>query len=296
MSRCVVASVVSGANLLHGYWSIQTCWHNIDMDLKQLVADSKRPIVFTGAGFSVSSGLPTYRGANGMWTVNPDVEAHSTPPPAKLSDPGRRRLWWDDIWGFWGPIRGGIASAAVSDAHAGLAAWQSRVPELTIVTQNVDGLHQRAGASGVIELHGSIWRARCAKERCKQPAWYDHAVRLISPDCPTCGRPGRPDVVLFGEVLPENVWGAAKKAAVACDLMVVVGTSGAVWPANTLPVLAQWAGARLVYVDPGLWEGPDIQWDLVITSDADTVFSDLGYGLGCNDEDTAAPNNEDTVT
>jgi NAD-dependent deacetylase len=247
------------------------------MDFYDLVSSACAPVVISGAGMSVSCGLPTYRGEDGLWTKHPEAEARSTPPPAKLSDPAKRREWWDNVWGMWGVLRSEVDVIDPSPAHQAIAKWEARVPALRVVTQNVDGLHQRAGSLQVHELHGSIWRTKCSKRRCTQVPWADYTPRATAPSCPHCGRPGRPDVVLFTEPLDEMTWEQSAYACEHADLIVVVGTSGAVWPANTLPNLGSVRGARLVRIDPGPWLGGPVSWAAEIADSADSVFGDSRF-------------------
>lgn len=243
-----------------------------DMDFaRALLAGAHRPVVLTGAGISVASGLPTYRGKGGLWTDNPDAEHRSTPPPAKMCDPGERRAWWDRLWSMWGPLRAVCESNGPNSAHLALAAWQERVESLTIVTQNVDGLHSAAGSRNVIELHGNMFMNRCVKTRCSQQRWGDRTPRDTAPDCPRCARPARPDVVLFSEALDRSVVAAAHRALADCDVVVVVGTSGNVWPAAELPALAARGGIPVLRVDPGPWEGPALNWAAWVETTADVL-------------------------
>lgn len=227
---------------------------------RSLVADARRPVVLTGAGVSVDSGLPTYRGLGGTWTEDPEREARSTPPPARMCDPTLRRQWWDHLWGQWGPLRALADSSGPNAAHLAIAEWETRVEELWVITQNVDGLHTAAGSTRVVELHGNLFRNRCAKPRCSQQRWEDRSPHTAAPDCPRCGRPARPDVVLFGEALDRNDVHRAHSALAGSDLLVVVGTSGTVWPAAEFPALAARGGIPVVRVDPGPWQGPHLWW------------------------------------
>lgn len=241
---------------------------------KALCADAQRVVVLTGAGVSVGAGLPTYRGPGGLWTNDPDAEARSTPPPAKMCDPDQRRQWWDRLWGMWGPLRSTITDAGPAAAHLALAEWGRR-RHVTVVTTNVDGLHTVAGSERVVELHGSVGVNRCSKRRCSQRRWEDSTPRDTAPDCPRCGRPARPDVVLFGEDLDRGRVAEAHLALAHADLCVVVGTSGTVWPACELPVMAARGGIDVVYVDPGTWAGPHLDFACHLALDADTALPAL---------------------
>jgi NAD-dependent deacetylase len=196
--------------------------------------------VLTGAGVSAESGVPTFRGEGGLWR-NFRPEQLAT-PEAFRRDPALVWEWYD-----W--RRGLIDSCAPNAAHATLAEMEAALPDLTLITQNVDGLHQAAGSRNVLELHGDIWRMRCTG--CGRVS-EDRRVPLpeIPPRCPECGALLRPDVVWFGESLPLEVLDAAWAAAARCRLMLVVGTSAVVQPAASLPIVALRNGARLVEVNP----------------------------------------------
>ena len=194
----------------------------------------------TGAGVSAESGVPTFRGESGLWR-NFRPEQLAT-PEAFRRDPALVWEWYD-----W--RRGLIGSCASNTAHETLAEMEAALPEFTLITQNVDGLHQAAGSQHVLELHGNIWRTRCI--RCGKVG-EDHRVPLpeLPPHCPACGGLLRPDVVWFGESLPAEVLDAAWAAAARCSLMLVIGTSAVVQPAASLPLVALGNGARLVEVNP----------------------------------------------
>ena len=196
--------------------------------------------VLTGAGVSAESGVPTFRGERGLWrSFRPEQLAT---PEAFRRDPALVWEWYD-----W--RRGLIGACAPNAAHETLAEMEALLPDFTLITQNVDGLHQTAGSRNVLELHGNIWRTRCT--RCERTS-EDHRVPLpeISPRCSQCGALLRPDVVWFGESLPSQVLEAAWTAAARCRLMLVVGTSALVQPAASLPLVALRHGARLVEINP----------------------------------------------
>jgi NAD-dependent deacetylase len=196
--------------------------------------------VLTGAGISAESGVPTFRGHGGLWRdFRPDQLATTD---AFGHNPGLVWEWYD-----W--RRGLIGACAPNEAHQTLADMETTVPDFTLVTQNVDGLHQAAGSRNVLELHGNIWRVRCTG--CGKVA-EDRRVPLpgIPPRCPECGALLRPDVVWFGESLPEEALETAWAAAAHCRLMLVIGTSAVVQPAASLPLVALRNGAQLVEVNP----------------------------------------------
>lgn len=193
--------------------------------------------VLTGAGISAESGIPTFRGAGGLWRSY-RAEDLAT-PDAFRRDP---RLVWE--WYDW---RRGVVSAAEPNAgHRALAEFESRRQGgFTLVTQNVDGLHERAGSREVRRLHGSLWQVRCTG--CGGQS-EDLRVPLpeLPPRCEACGALLRPGVVWFGEALPKAEWEAAVEAAATCEVLLVVGTSAVVYPAASLAPLARRGGARVI--------------------------------------------------
>jgi NAD-dependent deacetylase len=200
----------------------------------------QRVVVLTGAGISAESGVPTFRGHRGLWRQYRPEELATAEAFAR--DP---KLVWE--WYDW--RRGLIGACQPNSAHRTLAEMETSLPDFTLITQNVDGLHHLAGSQRVLELHGNIWRMRCTREGTKQ---VDRLNPLpeIPPRCANCGALLRPDVVWFGENLPTEVLEAAFAAAAACDLMLVIGTSAVVQPAAALPLVAKQNGALLVEVNP----------------------------------------------
>jgi NAD-dependent deacetylase len=198
-----------------------------------------RVVILTGAGVSVASGLPTYRGPGGLWE-NPDIAAivHASSIPHRLPE----------LWELYSERRRVALSVGPNPAHSAIAALQRRLPHaVTLLTQNVDNLHQRAGSTDVLELHGSGFRTRCSQ--CPLTPFADETVYTETPRCPACGAFLRPDVVLFGEALDSQVVTQAGRAIQHCDLFLVVGTSGSVTPAAYLLLDAHAAGAYCVSVN-----------------------------------------------
>jgi NAD-dependent deacetylase len=210
-----------------------------DPRLVRALRAARRLVALTGAGISAESGIPTFRDAQtGLWS-------RFRPEELATADAFRRnpQLVWD--WYAW--RRGLVAGAAPNAGHRALVRLAGRVPALTLVTQNVDGLHQRAGSADVIELHGNIHRSKCFAEDIVIAEAPDTSER--PPRCPRCGGPLRPDVVWFGESLPPRALERAEAAARECDLLFSIGTSGAVFPAAQLPLTALQAGAALVEIN-----------------------------------------------
>jgi NAD-dependent deacetylase len=211
----------------------------LSSDLLDALRGAERVVALTGSGVSAESGVPTFREAQtGLWERF-DPQQLAT-PEAFARDP---RLVWD--WYEW--RRELVKGAEPNAGHLALAELERRLPAFNLVTQNVDGLHQRAGSGEVIELHGNILRSKCSFEDTMVDD-YDLAER--PPLCPNCGAPLRPDVVWFGEALPVAAFEAATEAARACDLLLSVGTSSLVYPAAALPFEALENGAVLVEVNP----------------------------------------------
>lgn len=208
------------------------------------LARARRVVVSTGAGMSKESGIPTFRDAmEGLWAEF-DPQALATEAGFRANP---RRVW---SWYAWRRRR--VGQAQPHAGHFAVTELQRLLPAVTVVTQNVDGLHAAAGTEDVVELHGNIRRLRC----------LDHAHPFTGeipgeddeerdpPPCPVCGSPLRPDVVWFGEMLPERAVARAWDEAGRCDALLLVGTSGTVWPAAELPHVARKRGAFIVEVNP----------------------------------------------
>jgi NAD-dependent deacetylase len=202
--------------------------------------DARRVVALTGAGVSAESGVPTFRDAQtGLWAkYSPEQLAT---PEAFLQNP---RLVWD--WYVW--RRKLTSQAQPNPGHVALAALQDRVPSFTLVTQNVDGLHARAGSRDVLELHGNITTTLCFDEGSEVSDFADDG--RTPPRCPRCGALLRPGVVWFGESLPRATLERAEQAAAACDVLLSIGTSSLVHPAAGLPLLAKRRGALLIELNP----------------------------------------------
>lgn len=207
--------------------------------LKERGAFLRRIMVMTGAGMSAESGIPTFRGGDGFWREQDPAELFT--PAALARDPVK-------VWRMYDALRMRIAAAAPHTGHYALAALGRR-RILVLVTQNIDGLHQCAGSEAVVELHGNLWRLRCTG--CGAMADNMQApLSTLPPCCPHCDAVLRPDIVLFSELLPETMLQTALTATECCDLLLVIGTSGVVYPANALPGLAREHGALVVEINP----------------------------------------------
>ncbi|MBL9169103.1 MAG: NAD-dependent deacylase [Verrucomicrobiales bacterium] len=199
-----------------------------------------RVVVLTGAGVSAESGVPTFRDAQtGLWSKYTPEELAT--PRAFLRNP---RLVWE--WYAW--RRQLVADALPNPAHKALAVMQYRFAEFQLITQNVDGLHQRAGSENVIELHGNIHRTKCFQEGTPVETWA-HSEE-VPPKCPRCAGPLRPDVVWFEEALPEEAITQASNASQNSEAFLCIGTSSVVYPAAALPIQALKAGATVIEINP----------------------------------------------
>jgi NAD-dependent deacetylase len=209
-------------------------------EARALLSAATRIAVLTGAGISAESGIPTFRDAmTGLWAQFRPEELAA--PEAFAANP---KVVWE--WYAW--RRELVAKAAPNAGHAALAELERKSAHFALITQNVDGLHARAGSRSLIELHGNIMVDRCFAEGCVlAPA---DEIPGVPPLCARCGAPVRPGVVWFGEMLPEQALADAYAAARGCDVFLAVGTSTVVEPAASLPFAALGAGAAVIEVNP----------------------------------------------
>jgi NAD-dependent deacetylase len=207
--------------------------------LSAALARGESVVALTGAGVSAESGLATFRGPGGLWEGRDPMELAT--PEAFRDDPMT-------VWRFYAWRRGQAARAKPNPAHLALAALERHGRDFLLITQNVDGLHERAGSRRVLRLHGTLWRLRCTAEGRE----YDDTrsdLGELPPRC-SCGAPLRPGVVWFGEPLPLDVLAQAESAARAAAVLLVAGTSAMVYPAADLPRIARAAGAYVVEINP----------------------------------------------
>ncbi len=207
------------------------------------LAQCRQVVVLTGAGISKESGIPTFREAQeGLWAQYDPMEMATQ--EGFLRNPPLVWRWYEYRFGM-------VEAAQPNPGHRAIADLEQILPQVTVVTQNIDGLHQVAGSTDVVELHGSIRRFKCLSERHTGFTRADFADQTeLPPRCPACGDMLRPEVVWFGENLPTAALSRAFDLAETCDAMLVVGTSGAVQPAASLPFLARRAGATVIDVNP----------------------------------------------
>ncbi len=212
----------------------------IPAELLQRLAKATRVTALTGAGVSAESGVPTFRDAQtGLWAKFRSEDLAT--PRAFQRNP---RLVWE--WYAW--RRKLVAEAKPNPAHVALAEMEKLFPQFHLITQNVDGLHQRAGSQQVIELHGNITRTKCFDEGTIISNWRETGD--VPPRCPNCGGHLRPDVVWFEEPLPEAEMTLAAHASTSCEVFLSIGTSTVVYPAAALPAEALRSGATVVEINP----------------------------------------------
>jgi NAD-dependent deacetylase len=206
----------------------------------QDLANAKMVTALTGAGISTESGIPPFRGKGGLWEkYDPMAVAHID---AFLQDPAK-------VWKLlFKDMKDVLDKATPNDSHKGLAKLEELGILKTIITQNVDGLHQMAGNSDVIEFHGNMAWQRCME--CN--AHYKTRrveITQIPPRC-DCGGILRPNAVLFGEMIPQEALWRSRQVATDCDVMLVIGTSAVVQPAALMPVVAKESGAKVIEINP----------------------------------------------
>jgi NAD-dependent deacetylase len=204
-----------------------------------MVPENLPIVVLTGAGISAESGIPTFRGAGGLW------EGYD---PQELATPRAFRRDPELVWRFYSWRRGLISASQPNKAHHLLREIEQTHPLFTLITQNVDGYHQQAGSLNLLELHGSLWRLKCVQ--CSH-RWEDtsHPLPNLPPHCPACDGLARPDVIWFGEKLEHKVLEDAIQAVEQARLFLSIGTSSVVYPAAELPLLAKKRGAYLIEIN-----------------------------------------------
>ena len=229
---------------------------SVPAPLLSTLREARHVVVFTGAGVSAESGLSTFRDATtGLW---------SRFDPTRLATPEAFAANPELVWGWYEWRRMRVRRAEPNAAHRAIAALEAKVPKATLITQNVDDLHERAGSRAPIHLHGSILAPRCFDcgsahgALADPPADFEDGKPLAPPRCASCGGPIRPGVVWFGEALPQGEMQRAFDAARECDVLLSIGTSGAVYPAADIPREARRNGATIVEVNPNPTDLDDI--------------------------------------
>lgn len=207
--------------------------------VRERLRNARRIVAFTGAGISVESGIPTFRGPGGLWRQF-KAEDLAT-PDAFRRDP---KL----VWEWYDSRRQNMSKAQPNPGHAALVQMERQAAEFTLITQNIDGLHDRAGSKNIAKLHGDIWMLRCTVCN-REREDFRTPLPELPPHC-DCGGLLRPAVVWFGEMLPAGVWSKAEFAASRADVFLTIGTSSVVYPAAGLIDVAQMGKAMVVEINP----------------------------------------------
>ena len=237
-------------------------------ELREIITTANKVAVLTGAGISAESGVPTFRGADGIWR-NHQVTDVAT-PQAFAEDP-------ELVWEFYNWRRNLLSKVTFNDGHKALVKLENHVRGFTLITQNVDGLHREAGSKHLLEIHGNLWEVRCTKCGLLTLDRSQDMGRL--PRCIKCAGLLRPNVVWFGESLDPQILGKALEATARCELMLIVGTSGIVQPAASFCLHAKQAGAALAEVN--LEKTPQSgHMDFVLTGKAGEILPMLVENLG----------------
>ena len=212
-----------------------------DDELITRLRQAQRVVFFTGAGASTESGVPTFRDSTNSFWVDFDVETFAT-ASGFYANPAR-------VWQWYAERCQQLQTLAPNPAHRVIAGWQDKAPSVTVITQNIDGLHQRAGSKEVIELHGNIATYKCFDHG--HPAEHDASPSdALPPHCQLCGSLLRPDVVWFGEKLPAEAYEQAEHASYNSEVFISIGSSLEVYPAASLPLTASRCRAYLIQINP----------------------------------------------
>ncbi len=239
----------------------------VPSELLSEISAAKKVVALTGAGISAESGIPTFRGADGIWNKL---------KPEELADFGAF-LKNPDLVSEWYKHRREITrDANPNGAHFALVEMEKYFPDFAVVTQNIDNLHRRAGSGNVIELHGNIEKNYCLG--CGKRYDGEDFDRNGSSRCRECGGLIRPDIVWFGEMLPPDQWNAAEAAASVADLMFVVGTSAVVYPAAELPMTVRRSGGKIVEINTEQTPLSEFA-DFSVQGSASEVLSEIVNGI-----------------
>ena len=238
-------------------------------DAAELFRKAKRVVVLTGAGISTPSGIPDFRSeGSGLWSRDEPLET------ASLST---FRTTPEKFFNWFRPLASQIFHAQPNPAHLALADFEQAGHQNTIITQNIDGLHQKAGSTHVVEMHGTLRTLSCTQCYKKFPS-EEYLKPFIEtgtiPQCPNCNATLKPDVILFGEQLPQAAWQAAQRATRQCDLMLVAGSSLEVLPVASLPIQALDHGAHLIIIN-NTTTYVNVRADIVITENVATIIPEI---------------------
>ncbi len=243
--------------------------NDISKAVEILLSHKISPITtLTGAGVSAESGIPTFRGAQGLWKNYNPMELAT--PEAFFKNP---KL----VWEFYDWRRVKIKNSSPNSAHKIISEWENIFPNFHLITQNVDGLHQRAGSKKIVELHGNIWKVVCTREKISYFN-YDAPLKEIPPRCKNCGATLRPGVVWFGEQLPQDAIEKAFKLAEKSKVIIVAGTSSVVYPASSLPLIVKRNGGIIIEIN--IQETPLTKYsDILLKGKAGEIFELLNEKL-----------------
>lgn len=208
-------------------------------EARSLINAAGKIVVLTGAGISKESGVPTFRDADGLW------EGYD---PMQLATPEAFHRHPELVWRFYNHRRNALSTVKPNPGHDALVRLEKLKPNFTLVTQNVDRLHQGAGSQNVIELHGNIWDMRCTQ--CEKTFEKFGQLYDTIPQCEDEGAMLRPSVVWFGEMLPPGAMEKAQEDTIQSDLLIIVGTSGVVYPAAGLGQIAHQSGSKIIEINP----------------------------------------------
>jgi len=239
---------------------------DIEPEVLAVIQRAKRVTILTGAGVSAESGVATFRSykeetKESLWSQYDPQKMASI--DGFLENPNR-------VWQWYQWRRSELKNKSPNDAHKAIAKWQEskslglKQQNVTLITQNVDGLHQAGGSKDVIELHGNILRNHCLQCREDYKGDVDGVETVI--DCPECGGQIRPSVVWFGEALPEHAWRDAESASYSCDVFLSIGTSSQVYPAAGLAALAKSQGATVVEINPEPTESSVVDYTIPVVA------------------------------
>ena len=234
--------------------------HNQVKKIRKKLAECKSLTILTGAGVSADSGMPTFRGNDGLWK-NYRAEELAT-PEAFERDP-------ELVWKWYNMRREKLSAISPNPAHHAIVDLEKKVKDFSLITQNVDGLHEKSGSRNILELHGNIWKVRCTE--CHAVTDNHNVPIEILPYCDDCGGLLRPHIVWFGEMLPGDVLSSANAALARCDMMLIVGTSGVVQPAASMAFLAKRSGAYIVEANLEATPHSDIVDETIIGRAAEII-------------------------
>lgn len=209
------------------------------LEAKDIIENTSSISVLTGAGISAESGIPTFRGEEGLWKNYSPQELAS--PSAFRKDPGLVWEWYD-----W--RRQIIHNATPNSGHTALATLENEKDKFTLITQNIDGLHQKAGSRNIIEIHGSIWDLRCT-ECSHTEKNYEVPLSPLPPVCEKCSSIMRPGTVWFGEIIPMSVIDKTILSIEESEVMLIIGTSGVVEPAASMGLMAKQSGKKVIEIN-----------------------------------------------